>query len=368
MPQGRRGMEATAVTETMHAYVMRSPGEPLVREQRPMPEPGPGEVLLEVLGCGLCHTDFGYLREGVPTRKAPPLVLGHEVVGRVVARGEGVDLPQGQAVVVPAVLPCGDCDWCRAGRANACPRQQMLGNDVDGGFASHVVVRAAPLVPVDAARWGERLPLLSVVADAVSTAWQALRRAEVGEGDLVVVVGSGGVGSFLAQLGAALGAHVLALDVRAEAIARLQRLGCLVEGRVLDDAVDGRSLRKWLRAKARELGVPSLRWRLFEASGHPAGQRLFWTLLDRSATGVVVGYSPRRIEVRLANLMAFDATVHGSWGCPPAAYPEVLRLIEEGKVALEPFVRRAPMSRLNEWMDAMGRGELTHRLVLDPQA
>ncbi len=351
--------------ESMRAYVMVAPGEPLRVETRPMPHPGPGEVVVEVIACGLCHTDYGYLRGGVPTRHEPPLVLGHEVVGRVVGVGPGAALDEGTAVLVPAVLPCGECAFCKAGRGNICPAQKMPGNDIDGGFATHMVVPARPLVPLDETRWGDRLPLLSVVADAVSTAWQAVRRAHVGDEDLVVVVGAGGVGSFLAQCAAALGAHVVALDVRPESLERIAQFGAH-EVRDVSET-DARTLRKWLRTRSRELGIPSLRWKIFEASGTPAGQQLAFGLLDRAATLVIVGYTPRKLELRLSNLMAFDATVLGTWGCPHEAYPEVLDLIAEGKVKIEPFVRRAPMSRLDEWMDAMGRHELTHRLVLDPR-
>ena len=117
-------------------------------------------------------------------------------------------------VLVPAVLPCGECDFCRAGRGNACPHQKMPGNDIHGGFSSHMMVPAAPLVPLDGAPEGFPLDDLSVVADAVSTAYQAALRADLCAGDLAVVVGAGGVGGFLVQIARALGARVVACDVK----------------------------------------------------------------------------------------------------------------------------------------------------------
>ena len=101
---------------------------------------------------------------------------------------------------------------------------------------------------------------------------------------------------------------------------------------------------------------------------HPEGQTLAFTLLAQAATLVQVGYSPATVSLRLSNVMAFDATIHGSWGCPPEAYPHVLRLIYEGRSSLAPFVEHAPMSRVVEWLDAMAHHRLTRRLVLDPNA
>jgi len=91
-------------------------------------------------------------------------------------------------------------------------------------------------------------------------------------------------------------------------------------------------------------------------------------LLAQASTLVQVGYSSSTVSLRLSNLMAFDATIHGSWGCAPSAYPEVLRLIYDGRVVLSPFVEQAPMSRAAELLDAMAHHRLTRRMVLDPRA
>ena len=114
--------------------------------------PGPGEVAVAVAGCGVCHTDLGYYYDGVRTKHALPLALGHEVSGRVVACGAGAEAWAGKAVIVPAVLPCGECDLCRRGLSTICAQQKMPGNDIQGGFASHIVVPARGLCGVDEAR------------------------------------------------------------------------------------------------------------------------------------------------------------------------------------------------------------------------
>ena len=332
------------------AYVFSAPGR-VAAHPRSFPQPGPGESLVEVIGCGLCHTDLGYFDGSVPTKKPPPLVLGHEVVGRA----------GGKTVLIPAVIPCGRCAFCKAGRGNACPEQQMPGNDIDGGFATHQIVRSDALVPlpdsVDAWKF-------AVVADAVSTAYQAVKRSGLAAGDVAVVAGVGGVGGFTAQIAAALGAHVLALDVKRERLDLALQHGAAQALDVRDLAP--KAVKSEVRALLKKHATPSFRLRIFECSGTRAGQTLAFGLLDRGATLLQVGYTPETVEVRLSNLMAFDATVHGTWGCPLEAYPAVIELIARGAVKLDPFVERAPMSRLAEHFAAMAAHRLERRLVLDP--
>ncbi len=359
---------------TAEGYFLETPGRPLVRRELVLPEPGPGQALVEVTACGLCHTDLSFADGSVKTRHPLPLVLGHEITGRVVAAGPGADGADGaesaadlvgQAVLVPAVLPCGECAFCRAGRGNACPHQTMPGNDDHGGFATHVLVPARPLISLAGAPDGFALDELSVVADAVSTAYQATVRADLAPGDLAVVVGAGGVGGFAVQIARARGARVVACDVKAASLEAAAGFGA---DRVIDvTGRDPRDVRKEVRALATEWEIPSLRHRIFETSGTAAGQTLAYSLLGPAATLLVVGFTPEKVATRLSNLMAFDASVHGTWGCPPEAYPPVLDLIYSGQVQLGPVVERAPMSRLDELLDAMAHHRLERRMILDPR-
>jgi 6-hydroxycyclohex-1-ene-1-carbonyl-CoA dehydrogenase len=348
------------------AWFLTEARKPLAKKSIEVAAPGAGEAVVEVEACGLCHTDLAYADGSVAPRHAMPLVLGHEIVGKVVAAGAGAEALVGKNVIVPAVLPCGDCAFCRAGRGNACPRQKMPGNHVDGGFATHVVVPARPLVPIDGApAWLDRREL-AVVADAVSTAYQALRRADLRAGDVAFVVGVGGVGGYAVQIAHALGARVVGVDVDDKKLEAIARHGA--EKTIAAAHLTAKEVKTEAHALAKAWDVPSLRWRILECSGTPAGQILAFGLLAPAATLVQVGYSPDSISLRLSNVMAFDATVHGSWGCPPEEYPHVLDLIYERRVVLSPFVEHAPMSRIDEHLDAMAHHRLSRRLVLDPRA
>ncbi len=354
------------MTETASGWFLEAPGGPLVHREFPVPEPGSGEVVVEVLACGLCHTDLGFADGSVAPRHALPLVLGHEIVGTVVAAGPGAEGLAGRRVLVPAVMPCGACVFCRSGRANACPDQKMPGNDIDGGFATHVLVPGPPLVDLTDAPAGVDLARLSVVADAVSTAYQATRRARLAAGDAAVVVGAGGVGGFLVQIARALGARVVACDIRRDRLESLAAHGA--EALIEVGERPPQELKKEIHGLLRGWGVPSVRHRIFECSGTTGGQALAFALLGRAATLVLVGFTPKSLELRFSNLMAFDASVHGSWGCPPDAYPEVLRLIYEGRVVLDLFLEAAPMSRVNQLLDDMAHHRLGRRMVLDPRS
>lgn len=346
------------------AYVLEKTGEPLVHKSLELASPGSDEAMVEVEACGLCHTDLGFADGLVAPVHALPLVLGHEIVGVVHSAGERFAKLVGSRVLVPSVIPCGDCAFCRAGRGNACPRQAMPGNHIDGGFATHVRVPGAALVALDRVPASMRTDALGVVADAVSTAFQATRRAELGASDVAFVVGAGGVGGFCAQVARALGARVIACDVDESRLAQLAALGIEtvhVAGR------DAKDVRKQLHARAKEWGVPSLAWRIFECSGTTPGQLLAYTLLASASTIVFVGYTRDAVSVRLSNMMALDATAHGTWGCPRERYADVLDLVYAGKVVIEPFVERAPMSRINDHLRALREHRLERRLVLDPR-
>ena len=117
----------------MKAAVFYGPNQPLKVEEVPTPKPGPGEILVKVAACGVCHTDLHYIDHGIPTFKQPPMILGHEASGTVAALGEGVtNWKEGAKVLLPAVLSCGYCRNCREGRENICDSMRMFGTTYGG--------------------------------------------------------------------------------------------------------------------------------------------------------------------------------------------------------------------------------------------
>ncbi len=348
----------------VHSWMFRSVGEPFSWEEREE-VPQINEVIVAVAGCGVCHTDLGFYFEEVPTRHPLPLVLGHEVSGTVVEAGPGAEEWLGRTVIVPAVIPCGSCPACLEGHASICPEQVFPGCDVHGGYGTHLRVPAHGLCPVDDLPPSLTLADLSVVADAVTTPYQAIHRSGLAAGDLAVFVGVGGVGGFGVQIASALGAHVVAIDVREDRLELLSKHGAELCLPVKDS--NRRDLKKAVAAFAKKAGIPTWRWRIFETSGHVAGQELAFELLRHRSSLAIVGYTAEKISIRLSNLMAFDATVFGNWGCVPELYPAALDLIRKEKVQLLPFVEQRPLSTMNETFDEVHRGAAGRRVVLCPE-
>lgn len=349
-------------------WTMSAPRAPLALERFEV-APAAGEVAVEISGCGVCHTDLGYYYDGVRTNHPLPLTLGHEIAGRVAAAGAGAEAWLGKAVIVPAVLPCGECDLCRRGLGTICRKQKMPGNDIQGGFGTHIVVPARGLCPVDERRLaaaGLTLAEVSVVADALTTPFQAVRRAGVAPGALAVVIGAGGVGGYCVQVANAFGAKVVAIDVDERKLEAMKPYGAALT--LNAKSLEPKALKAAVADFAKQNGLRTTEWFVFECSGTAAGQTTAWSLLVHGATLSVVGFTMDRVEVRLSNLMAFDARALGNWGCPPEQYPGALELVLAGKVQVKPFVEPLPLADINRVFEAVHRHELSKRAVLVPQA
>ena len=352
---------------TRQRWVMTAAGEPLRSEPFDPGPPQAGEVVVAVAGCGVCHTDLGFYYDGVRLRHPLPLALGHEISGRVVAAAADAGIAPGSAVIIPAVIPCGVCDLCRRGRFAICRAQKMPGNDIHGGFATHVRVPAFGLCPVDEdrlARAGLDLADVSVVADAVTTPYQAVVRSGLGEGDVAVVIGVGGVGGYTVQIANALGATVIAVDVDQDKLDAIAAHGAALVLNARELAFP--DLKNAIRGFVKENGLRPTEWIVFECSGTAAGQQISFGLLTFGSTLCVVGFTLDKIEIRLSNLMAFDARVLGNWGCEPGHYPAALDLVLDDRVRLGPFIEKRPLDEINAVFEAVHRGDFKRRAILVP--
>ncbi len=320
------------------------------------------EALVKIAGCGVCHTDLSFWYEGVKTKKEMPLTLGHEISGTVL---EGPAHLLGKNVIIPAVLPCGDCELCNKGRSNICQNQRMPGNDFHGGFASHIVVPHRFLCPVpDGILQKYPLAHLSVIADAISTPYQVVMKSEMEAGDLAIVIGIGGVGMYGALIAKIMGAKVLAIDINDEKLAVAKNHG--VDATLNTKGLDHKAVKNRVKEIAQALGASKFGWKIFEISGTTAGQALAFSLLTFSSTLSIVGFTLDKLELRLSNLMAFDAKLIGTWGCKPELYPEVIDLIASGQLEIHDFVQTFPMSDINQVFHNAHEHQYDKRPVLVP--
>jgi 6-hydroxycyclohex-1-ene-1-carbonyl-CoA dehydrogenase len=352
------------VPTQIETWQMVEPGK-LNRTSIPVPELKPGEALVEVAGCGVCHTDISYFYMGVPTVNKPPLTLGHEISGRVVAGDPGL---VGKEVIVPAVMPDNTCPICLAGRGNRCLNQKMPGNSLGiyGGFSSHIPVPAQDLCVVGD-RGDFELSQLAVVADAVTSPYQGAMRAEIKPGDNVIIVGiTGGLGVYAAQICRALGAKEVIGTGRSPA--KLDRAMQYGATRVINTAgKDVKAIRDEFRTYCKEKGLPSnYGSKIFEWTGTPEGQTIALELLSFIGVLVVAGFGMQKNEYSISRLMAYDADVKGTWGCLPKYYPPVLKMVLEKKIAVKPFIETRPMGQIQQAFDDAHKSGLDKRIILIP--
>ncbi|MCP4349264.1 MAG: 6-hydroxycyclohex-1-ene-1-carbonyl-CoA dehydrogenase [Desulfobacterales bacterium] len=335
----------------------------LEKTEIPVPELKEGDVLVEIAGCGVCHTDLGYFFGGVPTVSKPPLTLGHEISGTVVA---GDEKWIGKEVLIPAVMPCRQCYLCKTRRGNRCLNQKMPGNSIGiyGGFSSHIPVPGIDLCEIKK-RGDIPLAHLAVVADAATTPFQAAKKAELETGDNVIVIGVGGVGQYMVQEAKGLGAGtVIAIDIAEDRLQNILSYGAdFVINATGKTPKDVSNEFKGIR---KQKDLPAYGWKIFEATGTKPGQELGLNLLSFTGKLLIIGFGMHKVEYSISRLMAFDAEIIGTWGCLPEYYPQVLDMVLSGKIVLEPFVQTRPMSTIEEAFEEAHKKSPDKRIVLTP--
>jgi 6-hydroxycyclohex-1-ene-1-carbonyl-CoA dehydrogenase len=346
-----------------YGYALVEPGKSLQKKELTIESVEDGDAVVRVAGCGLCHTDIGFYTGQVQT-VVSPVILGHEISGEVVAAGKSYDKLVGKSVVVPAVLPCGECELCRKGRSNVCQKQRMPGNHMDGGFATHVVVPGRYLCELPGDLAGHELPQLSVIADAVTTPYQSMVRSGLESGNLAVVIGVGGLGTYMVQLAKARGATAIALDVDDKKLANASRMGADYTLNVRD--LSEKDIKKSVRGLVKENKLPATRWKVFEMSGTAAGQMTAFSLLSFAGTMGVIGFTMDKVDIRLSNVMAFDADLFGNWGCKPEYYPEVVNEVLQGRINVRDNVEMHPLDSINDVIPMALEHKFEKRVVFVP--
>ncbi|MDT3433558.1 zinc-dependent alcohol dehydrogenase family protein [Haloarcula sp. 1CSR25-25] len=339
----------------MRAAVLEAYGEPLAIRDRDAPTPGPDGAVVEVEACGICRSDWhAWQGHGDWADDDVPLgqVLGHEPAGRVVATGDRVStVSPGDRVVVPFNLGDGTCSYCRNGHGNVCTDGYALGFEpaVPGAFAERVAVPAADYNLVGLPD-GVGFDAAAALGCRYVTAFHALaHRADVDAGDRVAVHGCGGLGLAAVQIAAALGASVIAVDIRAEPLSMARDVGArtVVDASAVEDVpavIEGET------DGGAEVSVDAL--------GRAETCRNSVRSLRPRGTHVQVGLTTdaERGEVALPTdwITRWDIDVLGSRGMPPSRYDELLRLVADGPLDPGALVtRRVGLDTVPERLVAM---------------
>jgi propanol-preferring alcohol dehydrogenase len=338
----------------MKAAVLHEFKKPLFIEEVERPTPGPGEVLIEVEACGVCHSDL-HVADGDWKQLAgiekKPLILGHEIVGRVVKKGADVhNLQVGDGVGVPWVhWTCGVCEFCRDGNENLCIKQAITGVTVDGGYAefakapaSHATKIPSNLPPKEVA------PLFC----AGVTVYRALRHAKILAGQRLAVFGVGGLGHIAIQIGQSFGAEVTAIDISDEKLALAKTLGA------------SRTLNAASSDAVKELrGRGGVHVAIVTSAAKAAYQMAFYGLRP-TGTLLVVGLPADDICFPPIMMAAGEVRIQATAVGTRDDLREVLAMAAAGKVRCQVTTR--PLAQANEVLEDLRHGRIAGRVVLTP--
>lgn len=339
----------------MKAAVFHGEKSGLRIEDVPMPKVGAIDALIKVAACGVCHTDLHYIEHGVPTFKKPPLILGHEASGVIEEIGSSVtNVRVGQRVLIPAVLTCGHCAFCRAGRENICAHMTMVGNHLNGAYAEYVCVPAKDLLDVP-----ETVPLqeASIIADATSTPYHAVKnRACVRPGDTVVVFGCGGVGVNAVQLATAAGGYVIAVDIHERKLAWAREFGAAQTINASKVERVSKEVKK-LTGGGADIAM--------EVIGNPKTIEEAFECVRVGGRLCVVGYTNEAISLIGGKIMFKEIEVVGSLGCRPGDYLPLIRMVEQGRVDVRKQVtHRFPLEQIHKAFEVMKEGVSLRSIVI----
>lgn len=337
---------------TMKAAVVKAFGKPLVIEDVPIPVPGPGELLVKLKACGVCHTDLHAASGDWPVKPVPPFIPGHEAAGLVAAIGPGVtDFKVGDAVGVAWLHDaCLRCEYCETGWETLCEHQHNTGYSVNGGFAEYVIASAAfaARLPADV-NFAQVAPILC----AGVTTYKGLKETDARPGEWVVIFGVGGLGHVAIQYAKAMGLKVIGIDVAEDKLKLALEAGAEHAVNALDqDAVD----------RVIKITGGGAQGVLVTAVSTPAFAQAL-RVVRRKGTVALVGLPPGEFPTPIFDVVLKRITVRGSIVGTRRDLDEAIAFAAEGKVKAE--IKTAPLSEINAIFDKMKAGKIEGRMVLD---
>jgi propanol-preferring alcohol dehydrogenase len=337
---------------TMKAAVVRNFGKPLEIENVPVPEPGPGEVLVKVKACGVCHTDLHAASGDWPVKPVPPFIPGHEAAGIVAALGPDVtNFKVGDAVGVAWLHDaCMRCEYCETGWETLCEHQHNTGYSVNGGFAEYVIASAAFAAKLPAnIDFAKIAPILC----AGVTTYKGLKETEARPGEWVVISGVGGLGHVAIQYAKAMGLKVAAVDIAEDKLALARTTGADLAVNALSD----RAVEQVLASTgggAHGVLVTAVSTAAF-------AQAL--KMVRRKGTVSLVGLPPGEFPTPIFDVVLKRITVRGSIVGTRRDLDEAVAFAADGKV--HAGVTKAPLEKINDIFDRMKSGKIDGRMVLD---
>jgi propanol-preferring alcohol dehydrogenase len=338
----------------MRAAVVREFRKPLVIEEVPVPQPGPGQVVVKIAATGVCHTDLHAAEGDWPVKPKPPFIPGHEGVGHVSAVGGGVrHVKEGDRVGVPWLYTaCGHCKHCLGGWETLCMEQQNTGYSVNGSFAEYVLADPNYVGHLPAKA---DLVEISPILCAGVTVYKGLKVTDTKPDDWVVISGIGGLGHMAVQYAKAMGLNVIAVDVDEPKLDLARRLGAAL-------AVNARTQDPVAFVKKEVGGAQGV---LVTAVSPKAFEQALG-MVGRGGTVSLTGLPPGDFPLSIFDTVLNGITVRGSIVGTRLDLQEALAFAGEGKV--KATVETARLADINDVFNRMRQGDIQGRVVLDFQA
>jgi propanol-preferring alcohol dehydrogenase len=335
----------------MKAAVVEKFGEPLVIREVPVPSPGPGQALVEIVASGVCHTDLHAADGDWPLKPTLPFTPGHEGAGTVVALGPGVThLREGDRVGIAWLhSACGHCEFCLSGWETLCLEQKNSGYSVNGSFAQFALAQADYLGRIpQSLSFVEAAPILC----AGVTTYKGLKETNTRPGEWVVISGVGGLGHVAIQYAKAMGLHVAAVDLGPEKMALAKKLGAEI-------AIDATTQNPAAEIQKQIGGAHAV---LVTAVSTTAFKQAMG-MLRRGGTCVMNGLPPGEFPVSIFDVVLNRYTVRGSIVGTRLDLEEALRFAAEGKV--KATIETLPLESINSIFERLKAGKVNGRIVLE---
>ena len=336
---------------TMKAAVVEKFGAPMVIREVPVPTPGPGQALVQVVASGVCHTDIHAADGDWPIKPTLPFTPGHEGAGIVAALGPGVThLKEGDRVGIAWLhSACGHCDFCMAGWETLCLQQQNSGYSVNGSFAQYALGQADYLgrIPKNLS-FSDAAPILC----AGVTTYKGLKETQARPGEWVVISGVGGLGHVAVQYAKAMGLHVAAVDLGPEKMALARKLGA----EITIDAASQDPPKEVQRQIGGAHGV-------LVTAVSPIAFKQAVGMLRRGGTCVLNGLPPGEFPVSIFDVVLNRYTIRGSIVGTRLDLEEALAFAAEGKV--KATIQMESLESINDIFTRLKKGKVNGRIVLD---
>ena len=338
----------------MRAAVFHHSYEPLSIENVRTPAVGVHDVKVKIQTCSVCHTDIQFIDQGMAPNMKPPIILGHEIAGIVEETGSEVKkFKAGDRVILPATITCNECLACKSWNETHCDNIKRIGIDTNGGFAEYIVVPDFHPYRLPHEYSYEAGSLMSNVL--VGAYHVVFDRINIRAGEKVVIFGSGGLGLSILQMARLREAQVTMVDIFDWKLNLAQKLGA-------DHTLNSNKVNVCEEAVIDTVGgKPDI---VIETIGAPRTLLQSMNALKKGGRLVLCGLTENALPFLIGRIIENEISLIGAAGAPRRKIPEIIHLLEDGKITLDHMVtKRFDLEHINEAINTLRMGQTIRTMI-----